>query len=89
MKPAPGAVDDYLLEDENRDLLEGMEGTSVAEKLVDTDFFNKFEVTVGLVGCRQQAAAQRGGARGGMCCCFCPRAASAHITTPCTPAAAA
>jgi hypothetical protein len=47
MKPLPGALpdtSDYMLYDESeRDLLEGIEGTSVQEKLVDADFFNRFE----------------------------------------------
>jgi hypothetical protein len=53
MKPLPGSMGgsdlEYggLVDDreyDSRELMEGMEGTSVQEKLVDTDFFNKFEV---------------------------------------------
>jgi hypothetical protein len=48
MKPLPtlplGAVDDSGYGDlDERELLEGFEGTSVHEKLVDADFFNRFE----------------------------------------------
>lgn len=46
MKPIPGMMvpEDYMFDDDSRELLEGMEGASVQEKLVDTDFFNRFEV---------------------------------------------
>lgn len=46
MKPLPGMIgpEDFLFDDDSRELLEGMEGASVQEKLVDTDFFNRFEV---------------------------------------------
>lgn len=32
-----------MYDDGERELLEGIEGTSVQEKLVDSDFFNRFE----------------------------------------------
>lgn len=34
-----------MFDEDSRELLEGMEGASVQEKLVDTDFFNRFEVS--------------------------------------------
>jgi len=54
MKPPPGASRSYLDElreqealmvetDGERELLEGLEGTTVQEKLVDAEFFNRFE----------------------------------------------
>jgi hypothetical protein len=50
MKPLPvlpqvGSADDdgAFGEADERELLEGFEGTSVHEKLVDADFFNRFE----------------------------------------------
>jgi hypothetical protein len=48
MKPTPGFTigpEDYMFDEDSRELLEGMEGASVQEKLVDTDFFNRFEVS--------------------------------------------
>lgn len=47
MKPVPGfsiGPEDYVYDEDSRELLEGMEGASVQEKLMDTDFFNNFEV---------------------------------------------
>jgi hypothetical protein len=48
MKPYPSQLnpDDFMYDEDSRELLEGMEGASVQEKLVDTDFFNRFEVSV-------------------------------------------
>jgi len=47
MKPLPvlplGAEDDGAYDAEERELLESFEGSSVHEKLVDADFFNRFE----------------------------------------------
>lgn len=48
MKPSPGfsiGPEDYMFDEDSRELLEGMEGASVQEKLVDTEFFNRFEVS--------------------------------------------
>jgi hypothetical protein len=47
MKPYPSQLipDDFMYDEDSRELLEGMEGASVQEKLVDTDFFNRFEVS--------------------------------------------
>jgi hypothetical protein len=48
MKPIPGltfAPEDFMYDEDSQGLLEGMEGASVQEKLVDTDFFNRFEVS--------------------------------------------
>lgn len=47
MKPIPSynvSQEDFLFDEDSRELLEGMEGASVQEKLVDQDFFNRFEV---------------------------------------------
>lgn len=52
MKPTPGFTigpEDYMFDEDSRELLEGMEGASVQEKLVDTDFFNRFEVIENLL----------------------------------------
>lgn len=44
MKSLPAAAADYMMfDDGERELLEGMEGTSVQEKMVDADFYNRFE----------------------------------------------
>lgn len=46
MKPIPSynvSQEDFLFDEDSRELLEGMEGASVQEKLVDQDFFNRFE----------------------------------------------
>jgi hypothetical protein len=56
MKPVPGALaaaaaaaaaaageDHMMYDDGERELLEGIEGASVQEKLVDSEFFNRFE----------------------------------------------
>lgn len=52
MKPNMPEIE-FMFEEDGRELLEGMEGASVQEKLVDTDFFNRFEVRlrVRVCGC--------------------------------------
>lgn len=78
MKPSPGfsiGPEDYMFDEDSRELLEGMEGASVQEKLVDTDFFNIFEVSgtnwrapqAGRTRCRLLGTDRRGMRP---CCCF-------------------
>ena len=44
MKPLPAAAADFMMYDEGeRELLEGMDGATVQEKMVDAEFFNRFE----------------------------------------------
>lgn len=43
MKPLPAATDYMMFDEGDRELLEGMDGATVQEKMVDADFFNRFE----------------------------------------------
>ena len=72
MKPLPGiniGPEEFAYDEDSRELLEGMEGASVAEKLVDTDFFNNFEVSLGISRLGWQVGRHYGCMEGQLCCC--------------------